>query len=131
MSDNSNGLVIQPITEELNLKSRQKKHEAGSRWKDVIQRVTNMTASEAAAYYGEVANNLAVYGEVALRDLMVLRAIQSFIEDPSPALWNLLMEREEGRVADTVNVNQIGAVHISITRRKDDDVIVVEPNDAP
>lgn len=95
------------------------KKPAGKTWSDIIANVTNMTAAEASEYFGQLANSGKYPVGITLKEIMVARAIEDFLEKPNSAIWNTMMDRAEGRVADTVNVHQITDVEISIKRKED------------
>ncbi len=116
ISGTPRSLIVQSVPQEiLNLPQRGRKSGPAT-WNAIIQRVMQMTATEAVEYFGEAIQNLSKYGDKTLKELMVIRAVQEFMENPSANIWNTLMEREEGRVADTVNVNQISAIEVHIRK---------------
>lgn len=80
-------------------------------WASLIKRITNMTVSEAVEYFGEAARSLDSYkDDLTLRELLVFRAVVETLVDPSPAMLNLFMEREEGRVESNIN----GEININV-----------------
>lgn len=81
-------------------------------WSAVLKRITAMTPAEIVEEFGDkVAEKLAQYTLVnkTIKELMVLRAIDDFMTKPSASIWNLMADREEGKLPDkvdgTMNVN--------------------------
>jgi hypothetical protein len=73
-------------------------------WGEIVARVTRMTVAEAVEYFGSLAADLATFDrqDRTLRELMVFAAVHSFLERPNPMLWQTMMEREEGKVPQTI-----------------------------
>lgn len=92
------------------------KRKAEDSWAGRINHILSMTAEEAAGYFGVLAENKAYPQGVTIKDLMIARAIQDFMEKPSSSIWNSIMERSEGKVAEAVNVHQVTEVEINIRR---------------
>lgn len=82
-----------------------------SNWASLIKYVTNMTVAEAVEYFGEAARNLDSYkSDLTLRELLIFRAVVETLVDPSPAMLNLFMEREDGKV----DTNVKGEININV-----------------
>lgn len=79
----------------------------GESWKDIIHHVTSMTAEEAARTYGKIARDFKQYGKVTLRELMVVRGVHAFLSEPNASLWNAIMDRDEGKVTQPINVSKL------------------------
>lgn len=99
-------------------------------WSALINKVTNMTVSEAAEYFGKLAENKDYPQGITLREVMIARAIQDFMEKPNPAIWNAIMDRSEGKVAESMNVHQVTEVEIKISRVDDTPIIDVDGTDS-
>ncbi len=75
-------------------------------WGNIIRSITGMTPDEIEKEFGStVSERLKAYGKKTLREIMVLRAIETFIEYPSSSLWNAMMERDEGKIAEQGQIN--------------------------
>lgn len=79
-------------------------------WTSVIRHVTSMTPDEIVEEYGEMwRERLGKHGTKTMKELMVLRAVESFMDFPSASIFNVLVEREEGKVPQTakgeLNIN--------------------------
>ena len=70
-------------------------------WQQTIRRVSLLKANELKSLYGAAIENLEQYGSVTLRELAIIKAFESMISSPNPAMLNLIMERDEGRVPQT------------------------------
>ena len=65
-----------------------------------------MTPSEAAAKSLELSQQLLKIGDgVTLKQAVVLRVYASLLFEPQPGLFNTLLERAEGKVADKLIVD--------------------------
>jgi hypothetical protein len=75
-------------------------------WGNIIRAISSMTPEEIAREFGEaVSERLKAYPKKTLREIMVLRAIETFIEYPNSSLWNAIMERDEGKIAEQGEMN--------------------------
>lgn len=70
-------------------------------WQQTIRRISLLKANELKEMYGAAIENLEQYGNVTLRELAIIKAFESMISSPNPAMLNLIMERDEGRVPQT------------------------------
>lgn len=83
----------------------------GESWAEIIKRVGEMTPAEAAQRSLVLAKELLKVGDgVTLKEAVVLRVYGALLFDPQPGLLNAFMERAEGKVAQTVNVNPSDAL---------------------
>jgi len=71
-------------------------------WQSTIRRISSLKASELRDIYGDVISNLEKYGNVTLRELVVLRAFEELVKNPTPAMLSLIMERDEGKVPQAI-----------------------------
>lgn len=71
-------------------------------WAETIKRIANTPADELERLYGDAVRNLGRYGNITLRELVVVRAFYEMAKEPNPALFGLIMDRSDGKVAQTV-----------------------------
>jgi len=83
----------------------------GESWAAVIKRISNMTADEIATLVGkdnELGQQLLQLPKnVAMKELVTARVLASLMFEPTPGLWNGLMERAEGRVPLSVDITTL------------------------
>lgn len=106
---------------------------AGATWAHYLRKVTSATVEEAIVTYGKLLSELEKPGipqNITIKELMSVRAIAEFLASPTPHMWNAIMDREEGKVADTINRNQLTTINVNI-RRIQDDVEVVDSTVEP
>lgn len=78
----------------------------GESWAEIIKRVGEMTPAEAAERSLVLAKELIKIGDgITLKEAVVLRVYAALLFEPQPGLFNAFMERTEGKVAQTLNVN--------------------------
>ena len=81
-------------------------------WKATIKRITDMTREEAIAYVGpksKVARLLKELPEnMPLKDALVFISIIQFGRDPNPRMLSVLMDREEGKPAQALDITSQG-----------------------
>lgn len=71
-------------------------------WQQTIRRISQMKASELKTIYANAIDYLDSYGNITLRELAIIKAFESVIANPNPAMLGLIMERDEGKVPNTV-----------------------------
>ena len=78
----------------------------GESWRAILEEVSNMTAPELATIVSrEKAKVLKDKPQdVIIKYLVVGSVLASLVEIPNASLWNSLMDRTEGKVADRVEV---------------------------
>ena len=109
-------LEIKKIEPDQIILSAGNRNRADNTWSAIIRRVMGMTASDAKIYFGDVIANIPDASEQTIKELIVAKVVGDFLLDPSPGMLNLLMEREEGKVADSVNINQITSIEVNIRK---------------
>lgn len=72
----------------------------------MIRHIGNLTPKEAAEYCRSIASTLAQLGDaVTLKEAVVLRVFTALIVEPSAGLLNTLMDRAEGKLTSSLNVD--------------------------
>ena len=80
----------------------------GESWAEVIKRFGEMTAGEAAEMSLELAKKFLSIGEgVTLKQAVVLRVYGALLFDPDARLLNAFMDRAEGKVTQSITVDDI------------------------
>ncbi len=75
----------------------------GESWAETIKAISDMTPAQAAEWCNQVAGKLKSIGDdVSLKQAVTLRVFAALMFDPQPGLFNAVMERTEGKVADRV-----------------------------
>ena len=75
----------------------------GQSWQEIYKTIGNMTPQEAADYCRAVAGKIASIGDkVTLKEAVVLRVYTALLFDPDARLLNVVMDRDEGKVTQTV-----------------------------
>ena len=77
----------------------------GESWGEIIKKIGNMTGEEVAQYaetFREIAKDLGKLGKMTLKESAVLRAYHAFLQEPNASLWNVLLDRDEGKVPDVL-----------------------------
>ena len=91
-------------------------------WKATIKRITDMTRDEAIEYVGaksKVGKLLKELPEnMPIKDALVFISIIQFGRDPNPRMLSVLMDREEGRPQQAVDITSGGE---PIAERVDDE----------
>lgn len=79
----------------------------GESWGSVFKHVFSMTPEEAAQYSGEIGKRLKQYGakKITLKELIAYRLADALLFEPQASLLNAVMDRAEGKLAQTVNVS--------------------------
>lgn len=73
----------------------------GESWQEIYKKVGDMTPKEAADYCTAVAGQLSKIGtQVTLKEAVVLRVYAALLFEPDARLLNVVMDRDEGKVAD-------------------------------
>lgn len=71
-------------------------------WQQTIRRMANKTVSELKIEYGYAIEHLERFGDITLRELIILKAFEEMVKNPNPSMLNLIMERDEGRVPQAI-----------------------------
>lgn len=112
-------IIVKPIEpDQIIMHKGRNTNKAENTWSAIIKRVLAMNASDAQAYFGEAIKNIPAAGDQTIKELIVAKVVGDFLLNPSPGMLNLLMEREEGKVADTVNLNSITQIEVNIRRKE-------------
>lgn len=77
----------------------------GESWAEVVTRVFNMTGAEVADYAMPLAKQLRTIGEtVTLKEAVTLRVAVALMNEPTPGLFNAVMDRVEGSPRQSLEV---------------------------
>jgi hypothetical protein len=74
----------------------------GESWAARIKSLSNMTGEELAAFVGRQAAGFKPLGDVTVKDAVILSVFKSLIDYPDARLFTAIMERAEGKLAQTV-----------------------------
>lgn len=86
----------------VNLKGAPKR---GESWAEIIHRIGNMTPVEAAEHAKAIAGKLKSMGDgMTLKEAVVIRGYAALLFEPSSSLMNVYMDRTEGKVKDTLDL---------------------------
>lgn len=84
----------------------------GQSWQETVKRLTDMTREELIAYVGKTTRLGKLLKElppkVPVKDALLLIAIIQFGRDPNPRLLSTLMDREEGKPQQAVDLTSGG-----------------------
>ncbi len=94
-------------------------------WQQTIRRIGNMKADELRAIYGTAIENLENLGSLTLRELVILKVYEEMLTKPNSAMLGLVMERDEGRVPQTV-VSASGNVQDWLAVAKEENISIDE-----
>ena len=119
MVSSGRGLIIETVPDDKPFKALEPLTQHRDTWSQTMRELTDMTAEEFAAECKVVAKEFRQYGKIKIRKLMAMVAIKEFVNNPTPGLWNTIMDRMEGKVAESVNLNQVQAIQISIRKVED------------
>lgn len=108
--NDSNDLVLIPIksipeNEPIDPYSKKKGYRS---WAETGKRISNMTPQEFREHYGAIFADIAFMADmpslsdITLREIAFAAAYVETIRHPNPAMLNLIMEREEGKVPQAV-----------------------------
>lgn len=77
-------------------------------WAETGKRISNMTPEEFVQHYGSIFTDMVAMSampelnDITLREIAMAAAYIETIRHPNPAMLNLIMEREEGKVPQAV-----------------------------
>lgn len=74
----------------------------GESWAARFKFLANMTGEELAAFVGKQAGAFKALGKVTVKDAVILSAFKALIDYPDARLLTAVMERAEGKLAQTV-----------------------------
>lgn len=78
----------------------------GESWGEIIERVFSMTGSEIADYTMPLAKQLRTIGDtVTLKEAVILRVGVALMNEPTPGLFNAVMDRVEGTPKQQVEIS--------------------------
>lgn len=93
----------------------------GESWSEIIKRIGDMTPIEAAEHAKAIAGKLRSMGDgLTLKEAVVVRVYAALLFEPSASLLNSFMERAEGKVADSFNLNNTGELLVRVIKASDD-----------
>ena len=77
----------------------------GESWREIYNRLGDMTPKQAAEYCKGIAGQLASLGDgITLKEAVGLRVFAALIFEPSASLLNAVVERVEGRVEQPISI---------------------------
>jgi hypothetical protein len=80
----------------------------GESWKEIIDRIGEMTPIEAAEHAKAIAAKFKPMGDrITLKEAVVIRVYADLLFQPSPGMLNTFMERTEGKVQDSLQVDGV------------------------
>jgi hypothetical protein len=83
----------------------------GESWKEIIDRVGNMTPKEAADHAVAIAGKLKSMGNgITLKEAVVIRGYAALLFEPSPGIMTIYMDRSDGKVTDKLALNTGGEI---------------------
>ena len=95
----------------------------GQSWQGILREITNMTAEELLEVTGErgdLGSEIKKFPKgVPMKKLLAARLITALMFDPTGSLFNVLMDREEGKVQETLDVTS-GGKKIVVSLKSDD-----------
>lgn len=77
----------------------------GESWSDLIKKIGDLSGIELADYFETYRAELKKVGRVTLKEAVIIRVYLALLFEPGSGLFNALMDRAEGKLAQTVNVN--------------------------
>ncbi len=78
----------------------------GESWKEIIKEVGNLTPQEADDYCHTIASKIKSLGDgVTLKQAVVLRVFTALLFEPDARLLAIIMDRDEGKVAQPVELS--------------------------
>ena len=93
----------------------------GQSLKDIAKTIGDMTPTEAADWCSEIANRIKSIGDgVTLKEAVVLRIYTSLLFEPDARLFDAIMNRDEGKVSQPVEVYDWRKDALEIGRDPDD-----------
>jgi len=98
----------------------------GESWAELIGKVGDLTGLELADYFETYRAELRKVGRVTLKEAVVIRSYLALLFEPSSSMLNSLMDRAEGKLAQTVThdaseallhrMAELGLTHADIAR---------------
>ena len=80
-------------------------------WAATIKKMGNMTAGELAKYVGATSELGQMFAKMPkgkpMKELVVARIMAQLMFDPTPGLWNGMVEREDGRVPLAMDITHL------------------------
>ena len=77
----------------------------GQLWKEIVKTIGDLTPKEASDYCHAVAGKIAVIGDaVTLKEAVILRVYTALLFEPDARLLNVIIDRDEGKVAQPVAI---------------------------
>lgn len=103
----------------------------GESWAGVIKEVSNMTPDDIIKLVGK--NNdlgvaiAALPPKVQMKYLVVARVLAALMFEPNGSLWNSLMERAEGKIAQPISGDPENPVEVQITYVNSSNTLATTP----
>lgn len=81
----------------------------GESWKEIIDRIGNMTPIEASEHAQAIAGKLKqMGGGITLKEAVVIRGYAALLFEPTSSLMTVYMDRTEGKVREQIDVTSNG-----------------------
>lgn len=81
----------------------------GESWAEIIDRIGNMTPTEAAEHANAIAGKLKQMGSaMTLKEAVVIRGYAALLFEPTSSLMNVYMDRTDGKVKEQIDVTSNG-----------------------
>lgn len=77
----------------------------GQSWAEIIKEVGEMTPDEARAACQKIFAQVPLHDPITLKQAVVMRIYAAMLFEPQPGLVNAFMDREDGKVAQPVDMN--------------------------
>ena len=77
----------------------------GESWRELISSIGNMTGDEVANMAGYMAKEFKrLPSGVTLKQIVIMRTYAQMINEPSPGLLGVIMDRDEGKVKESIDM---------------------------
>lgn len=81
----------------------------GESWKEIIDRIGNMTPIEAAEHAQSIAGKLKqMGGGITLKEAVVIRGYAALLFEPTSSLMTVYMDRTDGKVKEQIDITSNG-----------------------
>ena len=77
----------------------------GESWAAIIREVGNMTGNDVAEWFDAYRNDCRRLGKVQFKHAIVARVFLDLLHEPKAALFNAIMDRAEGKMAQPMGIS--------------------------